>query len=54
MDNLRHADDTTLITKDEQEMSCLIERVERDRSTTEPSENETYVKRSHAQHGRNA
>jgi len=29
MDNLRYADDTTLIAKDEQEMSSLIERVER-------------------------
>jgi len=30
MDNLRYADDTTFIAKDEQEMSSLIERVERE------------------------
>jgi len=29
MDNLSYADDTTLIAKDEQEFSNLIERVER-------------------------
>lgn len=29
MDNLRYADDTTLIAKDEQEMSSLIQRVAR-------------------------